>query len=83
MALAFRKRIVLFKLEATYGVDPVPAGATNAILTRNLTVTPMETTLVPREVVRPYLGNFQNIAAAIYGKLEFEVEMAGAGAAPV
>lgn len=81
MSLLQRKRTILAKIETTYGTDPTPTGASNAILIKNLTVTPQETTLVSRDLVRPYLGNFSQLPAAIFGKLAFEIELAGSGTA--
>ena len=81
MALLTRKRVILAKIETTYGVDPTPTGALNAILVRNLNVTPQSTQLVGREVIRPYLGNFEQLQASTHVELEFEVEAAGSGAA--
>jgi hypothetical protein len=81
MSFLTRKRTVLAKIESVYGTDPVPTGAANAILMKNLVVTPMETTLVSRDLVRPYLGNFTQIPAAIYAKVAFDVELAGSGTA--
>lgn len=81
MPQLMRKRTVLAKIEATYGTDPVPTGAVNAIQVKNLTVAPIEANLLSRDLIRPYLGNFQNIVAAAYSKVDFEVELAGSGAA--
>jgi hypothetical protein len=81
MSLLTRKRTILSKIETTYGTDPVPTGAANAILVKSVTVTPMETQLVSRDLIRPYMGNSQNLAGSVYGKLEIEVELAGSGTA--
>ena len=81
MALLKKKAYILAKIETTYGTDPVPTGAANAILVRNLNVTPMDMKTVPREVVRSYLGNSENLPSAIYAKCDFEIELAGSGAA--
>jgi hypothetical protein len=81
MSLLNRKRTLLAKIESTPGTDPTPTGAANAILVRNLTLTPMETTLVSRDLIRPYLGNSAQLPAANYAKLAFEVELAGSGTA--
>lgn len=81
MALLTRKRVILAKTETTYGVDPTPTGAANAILVRNLNVTPQSTQLVGRELIRPFLGNFEQLQASTHVELDFEVELAGAGAA--
>lgn len=83
MPLLNRKRLVLAKIETTYGVDPTPTGAANAILVRNLNLTPQESDFAGRDVVRPYLGRSEQIPTAIRGMLELEVEMAGVAAAGV
>lgn len=81
MSLLMRKRTILAKTEVTYGVDPTPTGSANAILLRNLNVTPMNAELAQRDLIRPYLGNSDSLVAAKSVALDFEVEMAGAGAA--
>lgn len=80
MALKFRKKIMLAKIEAVYGTDAVPTGAANAILTKNLTIRPMEGDTVNRDVDRPTLGNDLAIHVGTHVACEFEVEFAGAGA---
>lgn len=80
MSLLFRKRIVTAKIEATYGTDSSPTGA-EAILVRNLDVTPANTEFVSREIVRPFLGNFDDIPVATSVIATFQVELAGSGAA--
>ena len=81
MALLTRKRVILAKIETTYGTDPTPTGAANAILVRNLNVTPQSSQLVGREIIRPYLGNFEQLMASTHVELDFEVEAAGSGTA--
>lgn len=81
MALLTRKRVILAKIETTYGTDSTPTGVANAILVRNLNVTPQSSQMVGRELIRPYLGNFEQLMASTHVELDFEVEMAGSGAA--
>lgn len=81
MALLTRKRVILAKIETTYGTDPIPTGGANAILVRNLNVTPQSSQLVGREVIRPYLGNSEQLMASTHVELDFEVEAAGSGTA--
>lgn len=83
MPLLQRKRVILAKIESTYGTDPTPTGAANAILVRNLTVTPQDADFVDRNLVRPYMGRSEQLAAGIRAMFEFEVEMAGGGTAGV
>lgn len=79
MSLLMRRRTVLAKIEAVYCTDPTPTGAANAILIKNLNQTPIEATMLQRDSIRPYLGNFQDLVAAAYTKVDFEVELAGSG----
>lgn len=81
MALLSRKRVILAKIETTYGTDPTPTGAANAILVRNLDVTPLDADIVSRDLVRPYLGSYEQIIAAQKVSVSFEVELQGSGTA--
>lgn len=86
MAL-YRKRLLLAALEApdasgnsTYGVSAAPSGA-DALLVSNLEVSPLEIELLDRELVTPYLGNSEKVVGQRMGQINFEVELAGSGAA--
>ncbi len=79
MAKKTRKSVVLAKLQASGGTDAQPAGATDAVLVRNLTATPLSAEFVERELLRPYMGNSGQVAVTQYAQLEFEVELAGSG----
>jgi hypothetical protein len=81
MALLTRKRTILAKIETTYGTDPTPTGSANAILVRNMSITPLNAENVSRDLVRPYLGASEQLIASSYVSIEFEVEMAGSGTA--
>lgn len=80
MALT-RKRLLLAKTESTYGTDAVPTGGANAILVRNLEITPLQAEAVTRDLIRPYLGNSDQLLAQTRVEVTFEVELAGSGAA--
>jgi hypothetical protein len=81
MPLLSRKRVILAKTEVTYGTDPTPTGGANAILVRNLTITPQNSEMVSRDLVRPYFGASEQLEAGVHVTCEFEVEVAGSGAA--
>lgn len=81
MALLTRKRTVLAKIETTYGVDSGPTGVANAMLVKNLNITPISAELVSRDLIRPFLGNSEQLLAQTYVQMDFEIEMAGAGVA--
>jgi hypothetical protein len=80
MPLLSRKRLILAKTEATYGTNSTPAG-TDAVLVRNLEVTPLEADVVSRDLIRPYLGNSDALLANPRVRVSCEVELAGSGTA--
>lgn len=80
MVLLSRKRLILVKTEATYGTDSSPAG-TDALLVRNLDITPLSGDVVSRDLIRPYLGNFDQLISLTSVAINFEVELAGSGTA--
>ena len=80
MALLLRKRLILIETESTYGTDPTPTGA-DAVLVRDLTITPQSSDVVSRELIRPYLGASPQLLANTRVECTFSVELAGSGAA--
>jgi hypothetical protein len=78
MPLFMRKALLAVKKETTYGTDPTPAG-TNAYLVRNLSITPLANNSASRDLVRPYFGNFENIALDTHVECQFEVELQSSG----
>jgi hypothetical protein len=81
MPLLSRKRLILAETESTYSTDPTPTEASNAILVRNVEVTPLEVETVNRELVRPFLGQADQLLASERVLINFEVELAGSGTA--
>lgn len=80
MALLTRKQLILVKAESTYGTDSTPAG-TDALLVRSIDVTPLEAEVVSRDLIRPYLGNSDQLLANTRVMMSFQVELAGSGTA--
>jgi hypothetical protein len=80
MALLARKSYILAKSESTYGTSSSPSN-TDAILVRNLELTPLAGDVVSRDLIRPYLGNSEQLIAKTYVELKFDVELAGSGTA--
>jgi hypothetical protein len=80
MAKLYRKRTVLIKAEATYGTDSSPTGS-DACQVRNLEVTPVQSDIVSRDLIRPYLGASPQLIANNRVQVTFEVEYAGSGTA--
>ena len=80
MPLLTRKRLILLETESIYGTDPTPDGA-DAILVRDLNITPLQSDVVSRDLVRPYLGASEQLLANTRVECTFSVELAGSGAA--
>lgn len=76
-----KKYLVLAKVETTQFTDASPTAALNAILAKNLKVTPLRVQSEARNLMRPYFGNSEQIPVVEEAMVEFDVEMAGAGAA--
>jgi hypothetical protein len=79
MALT-RKRLLLAKIESTYGTDPTPVG-TDAMLVSNMSIQPLQLELKDRELILGYLGNREMVVGQRLVGLSFDVEIAGSGAA--
>jgi hypothetical protein len=80
MAQLTRKRVILIESESSYGTDPSMAAST-VVLVRDLTITPQTSDVVSRDVVRPFLGAFQQLLANTRVEVTFSVELAGSGTA--
>ena len=80
MALLLRKRLIVIEKETTYGTDAAPDGA-DAILVRDLSITPQSSDVVSRNLIRPYLGASQQLLANTRVECTFSVELVGSGSA--
>ena len=79
-ARRWKKLAILNKIETAYRTDSTPTAA-DALIATNVTFTPLEGDEVSRDLMLPYLGNQGVVLAGIHGRMEFEIEVAGAGAA--
>lgn len=82
--MKFRAKALLAKIEASYGVDATPTGA-EAMLTKNLSISPYNGNTISRDVDRASLGNDTQINTNPSVEISFDVELAGAktaGTAP-
>lgn len=75
----WKKKAILFGMEATYGVDPVLVGA-DWFEARNATLTPYEAETTDRGIVQPWMGNGGKLIVSTRQKLSFDVALAGSGA---
>ena len=82
MARLWRDQVILAKKGATYGVDSVPAAATDAMLaTVDITIEALAGQEVQRDIARPFLGHQGVEFVGTHVRAEFSVEFAGSGAA--
>jgi hypothetical protein len=81
MAKKERNQVILAKIETTEGTDATPSGAANAILAVNVQAEPLLGTEISRDLLLPYLGHQGMVLSGTYGRIKFEVELAGSGAA--
>ncbi|MDI3259474.1 MAG: hypothetical protein QJR02_07235 [Sinobacteraceae bacterium] len=79
--MLFRKKLLLFKPESTYGVDANPTGSANAIHTRNLSIQTFQGNTVDLNYDKPRLGNSVSIYTGPYTKFSFECDLASSGTA--
>lgn len=70
---------ILVKKESTYGTDAAPAGATDAVLISNLTVNPLNSQTVSRNLIRPYFGGSEQLVGSSYVSCQFDVEFQSSG----
>jgi hypothetical protein len=76
-----RNTVILLKLEGTgsYGVDPTPVQAPDAMQVTNLSITPIVPNNVDRNLIRSYLGASEQLLGTKYIELGFDIELAGSG----
>ncbi len=78
--MKFKSKTLLAKLEASYGVDPLPVG-TDGIQTKNLQVNPYIGDTISRDLDRESLGAQEQININPHVEVTFDVELAGSGTA--
>ena len=76
-----RLRSILAKAESSYGTDPNPSGSANYVEVIDLNIEPIVSDEVSRDLIRPYMGNYEVIPANTRVNITFDVEMAGSGTA--
>lgn len=75
----WKKKVVLFGMEAMYGTDPVLVGA-DWFEARNVSLSPYEADSVDRGVAVPWMGNGGKLIVSTRQKLSFDVALAASGA---
>lgn len=75
------RQLLLAKPEVTYGTDPVPTGAANAMLVSNLKIDPLVVGGADRKLVTPFLGAGGKVITERHAEVSFDVEIAASGVA--
>lgn len=73
------KRLLLFKVETTEGVDAAPVATADAILTRNMAADAFDAETRIRQLDGHYFGARPSVIPSIRQPVSFEVEIAGRG----
>lgn len=83
MAKLARVRSILAKEESTYGTDASPTGSSDAIQVSALEISPAESEVLSRDLIRSYLGNSPQLIANTRVTVTFTVEYSGSGTAGI
>lgn len=81
MARKWNKLALLAKRESSYGTDPTPTGSENAMLAIDVRYAMLEATEESRNLALPYMGHQGVMLTGVHARLEFSIELAGAGTA--
>lgn len=81
MAKLMRNMLLMVKIQPVANTDAAPTPAINSILARGIAPTPINAEFADRNLIKPYFGNTGQVQVQSYSMIEFEVELAGAGAA--
>ncbi|MAK50541.1 hypothetical protein, partial [Marinobacter sp.] len=65
----------------SYGTNPNPTGSANYLQVIDLNIEPVVSDEVSRDLIRPYMGNYEVLLANTRVNVTFDVEMAGSGSA--
>jgi hypothetical protein len=79
--LKWKAKVLLFKIEATYGTDAAPTGAADAVLAQDVQVKPMEGSDVSRDLETAQFAADATIPTELQSELTFDVELAPSGTA--
>jgi hypothetical protein len=80
MARLTRKRLLLAKIETTYGTDPTPT-ITNAVICGDIQLNGLESTFIERKTMTAALGSQGSVPGVHKSSVSFGVDAAGSGTA--
>lgn len=73
-------KLLLWKPEATYGVDPVPTNTQNVLVAQNVDINPLEMETDDYTPVSNAFGSNEMIVGAVWCTISFDVLLCGGGA---
>jgi len=74
-------KVLLIKIESSYGVDAAPVASTDAILAENISWAHDGLRMIDRPAIRASNGTLQQVYGGSLKSISFDVEIKGAGAA--
>ncbi len=74
------KKFLTCKIETVYNTDPVPVVGTDDLLVSSFSINPLNIRYVERTTVQQYFGSRGQISVGETMGIEFDIEIAGAGA---
>lgn len=81
MSFKVKKQVLLSKIETTYGTDPTPVGATDAVVASNIRISPLEINASARSLVRGFFGSSGKVISGSHVKFGFDIEAFTSGVA--
>ena len=81
MPRLIKKTVVLAKVETVTGTDAIPTGAANALKVFDLSITPLEISMVDVPLMAGWFGAAVSIPGTSFSKCSFSVLLSGAGLA--
>lgn len=76
-----RNTVILIKNETTAGTDPTPTGAANAMLIKEMTITPLDAKNIDRANIKGYFGGDSQLIGPASVKVSLTVELSGSSVA--
>lgn len=79
--MLINREVILVKIETTYGVDPVPTAALDAVLVENIGWSNEGLRMNERPAIRANIGMLQQVFGGTLRGITFDVEIKGGGGA--
>lgn len=77
--MKFALKLLLWKMESTYGTDPVPTNTSNVLVAQNVDINPLEMETDDYTPVSDTFGSNEMIIGAKWSTVSFDVLLCGSG----